>query len=240
LKESEKENREVRTERDFGPDTEKLKNLSSSPEKSRSLLRQGARSEKSELIAAEKADSTTRYPVIKMCAWLGVSTSGFYDHHNAVEADPAQRCAKIIIHVQAAYRAVRGAHGVRDDHDIEFRRRPFLTARVTTAVVWSWEPVHRTALGLRPGPAAAGIAGTPALVSLPTAAVAAGAALLAVDALTPLGSHPGAALDHRPKPCGWSAAAVGTRRARPCPPQPAYGFAVHAEPVRQELSNERR
>jgi hypothetical protein len=89
---------------DFGTYTEKLKNLSRSPQESRSLLRQGARSEKFELIAAEKADSTTHYLVTKMCARLGVSTSGIYDHHNAVEADRAQRCANIIIDVQAAYR----------------------------------------------------------------------------------------------------------------------------------------
>jgi hypothetical protein len=34
-------------------------------------------SEKFELVAAEKADPNSRYPVIKMCAWLGLSTSGF-------------------------------------------------------------------------------------------------------------------------------------------------------------------
>jgi hypothetical protein len=69
-------------------------------------------SEKFELIAAEKADPTSRCPVIKMCAWLGVSTSGFYDHCNAVETDRARRRTKIITHVQAAYRLGRGAYGV--------------------------------------------------------------------------------------------------------------------------------
>jgi hypothetical protein len=58
------------------------------------------------------------------------------------------------------------------------------------------------------------------LVLLPAAAVAAGAvaALPAVAASTPLSSHPGTALDDRPMPRGSSAAAVGTRRAFPCPP----------------------
>jgi putative transposase len=73
-------------------------------------------SEKFELVAAEKADPTSRYPLIKMCAWLGVSTSGFYDHCNAVETGRARRRAKIIIQVQAAHKAGRGAYGVRRIH----------------------------------------------------------------------------------------------------------------------------
>jgi putative transposase len=68
-------------------------------------------SEKFELIAAEKADPTSRCPVIKMCAWLGVSTSGFYDHCNAVETDRARRRTKIITHVQAAYRLAAALTG---------------------------------------------------------------------------------------------------------------------------------
>ena len=61
------------------------------PEKSRGLLREGAMSEKYALIAAEKADPTSPYPVIKMCVWLEVSTSGFYDHCNALPS--TGRCA---------------------------------------------------------------------------------------------------------------------------------------------------
>jgi hypothetical protein len=58
-------------------------------------------------LPAETAHSTTRYPVIKMCAWLGLSAYGSYDHRNSVEADRAQRRAKIIIPVRADYRASR-------------------------------------------------------------------------------------------------------------------------------------
>ena len=46
-------------------------------------------SEKYALIAAEKADPTSPYPVIKMCVWLEVSTSGFYDHGNALPSTRA-------------------------------------------------------------------------------------------------------------------------------------------------------
>jgi putative transposase len=75
-------------------------------------------SETFELIAAEKADPNSRYPVSKMCAWLGVSTSGFYDHHNAGLSDRARRRTKIITHVRAAYRLGRGAYGVRRVHAV--------------------------------------------------------------------------------------------------------------------------
>jgi putative transposase len=75
-------------------------------------------SEKFDLIAAEKADPTSPYPVIKMCVWLKVSTSGFYDHCNAVETDRARRRTKIITHVEAAFKAGRGTYGVRRVHAI--------------------------------------------------------------------------------------------------------------------------
>lgn len=69
--------------------------------------------EKFDLIAAEKADPASPYSVTSMCRWLEVSTSGFYDHCNAVETDQARRRAKIITHVEAAFAAGRGSYGVR-------------------------------------------------------------------------------------------------------------------------------
>jgi putative transposase len=75
-------------------------------------------SEKFDLIAAEKADPISPYPVIKMCAWLGVSTSGFYDNLNAVETDRQRRRNKIITHVKAAHKAGRGTYGVRRVHAV--------------------------------------------------------------------------------------------------------------------------
>ena len=74
--------------------------------------------EKFAFIAAEKADVTSPYPVTKMCRWLEVSTSGFYDHLNAVESDRARRRTKIIPHVQAAFGAGRGTYGVRRVHQV--------------------------------------------------------------------------------------------------------------------------
>jgi transposase InsO family protein len=75
-------------------------------------------SEKFDLIAAEKADPASPYKVTKMCAWLEVSTSGFYDHVNATETDRARRRAKIITHVEAAHEAGRGCYGVRRVHAV--------------------------------------------------------------------------------------------------------------------------
>jgi len=92
-------------------------------------------SEKFGLIAAEKADPTSRYPVIKMCGWLGVSTSGFYDHCNAVESDRARRRAKIITQVQATYRLGRGAYGVRRVHAVLSRSHDPEVASVSLNLV---------------------------------------------------------------------------------------------------------
>lgn len=64
-------------------------------------------------IAAEKADPASLYPVIKMCRWLKVSTSGFYAHLDAIESDRDRRRAKIIGFVRAAFAAGRGTYGVR-------------------------------------------------------------------------------------------------------------------------------
>ena len=68
-------------------------------------------------IAAEKA-SKTHPPVTKMCGWLHVSTSGFYDHGNAVESDRARRRVKVTQHVQAAFALGRGSYGVRRVHRV--------------------------------------------------------------------------------------------------------------------------
>jgi putative transposase len=75
-------------------------------------------SEKYALIAAEKADPTSPYPVIKMCAWLEVSTSGFYDYLNSEPSARALRRTKIITHLQAVYDLGRGTYGVRRVHAI--------------------------------------------------------------------------------------------------------------------------
>jgi transposase InsO family protein len=75
-------------------------------------------SEKYALIAAEKAVPASPYRVVKMCAWLQVSTSGFYDHCNAEPSAQALRRTKIISYVQAGFDLGRGAYGVRRVHAV--------------------------------------------------------------------------------------------------------------------------
>ena len=88
-------------------------------------------------IAAEKADVTSPYPVTKMCAWLKVSTSGFYDHQNAVESDRARRRAKLTQHVQATFDLGRGTYGVRRVHQVLRRSHDPEVASVSTKLVRS-------------------------------------------------------------------------------------------------------
>jgi len=75
-------------------------------------------SDKYALIAAEKADPTSSYPVISMCTWLAVSTSGFHEWTTATPSARARRRALVTLHVQAAFTAGRGAYGVRRVHAV--------------------------------------------------------------------------------------------------------------------------
>ena len=75
-------------------------------------------SESYELIAAEKADPTSPFGVVLMCAVLGVSTSAFYDWLTRAPSARQRRRAKITVHVQAAFEAGRGTYGVRRVHAI--------------------------------------------------------------------------------------------------------------------------
>lgn len=72
--------------------------------------------EKFGFIAAEKTDPSCPYPVVAMCRWLGVSTSGFYDHLAAEPSARSVRRALVADYVQAAFGRGRGAYGVRRVH----------------------------------------------------------------------------------------------------------------------------
>jgi GT2 family glycosyltransferase len=75
--------------------------------------------------------------------------------------------------------ASRGGHvrfsEAHEPWDLELRKGPFLRARVTTAVLWSWTPSHRVRYGAR------------WTVLLPLVAIAAAAAWLGVEELWALG-----------------------------------------------------
>ncbi len=75
-------------------------------------------SDKYELIAAEKANPASPYPVRSMCCWLKVSASGFYTHCAAAPSARARRRQLVTDYVQAAFDRGRGAYGVRRVHAI--------------------------------------------------------------------------------------------------------------------------
>lgn len=70
------------------------------------------------LIAAEKADPTSPYPVRLMCAALGVSTSAFYAWLSAEPSPRQRRRVKLAACVRAAFDAGRGTYGVRRVHAV--------------------------------------------------------------------------------------------------------------------------
>ncbi len=68
--------------------------------------------EKYELIYAEKAN----YPIVKMCEWIAVSRSGFYDWQARRAAGPnaaARRRSRLARLIRAAFDASRGTYGAR-------------------------------------------------------------------------------------------------------------------------------
>ena len=95
LRELEKEVRELRLEKEL---------LGGS----RSLLRERvSMSDTYELIEAEKDvrtdTGTLKYTVTKMCSWLEVSTSGFYEWRNRAKSATAERRAHLSELVQKAF-----------------------------------------------------------------------------------------------------------------------------------------
>jgi len=69
-------------------------------------------SEKYSFIDAEKA----HYPVVKMCAWLQVSTSGFYAWRDRPASPTARRRARLARLVQAIFDDSDGTYGYRRVH----------------------------------------------------------------------------------------------------------------------------
>jgi hypothetical protein len=65
-----------------------------------------------ELIDAQKAS----YPVVKMCSWLGVSRSGFYEWASRPESATARRRAELCLLIQKAFDDSDGTYGHRRVH----------------------------------------------------------------------------------------------------------------------------
>ena len=104
LKELERENQELRAETAF------LK-------KGRGLLREGtAVVGKYEYIDSLRNDPTETTPVWKMCLWLAVSTSGFYDWLKRPQSATAARREALAARVRHFFTASDGTYGYRRIH----------------------------------------------------------------------------------------------------------------------------
>ena len=70
-------------------------------------------SSKYEFIDGEKAN----YPVVKMCRWSNVSTSGFYEWRNSAASATAQRRAALTVHVTRVFDDSDQTYGYRRVHE---------------------------------------------------------------------------------------------------------------------------
>jgi hypothetical protein len=77
-------------------------------------------SAKFELIDAEKetrnSDGTPRYRITKMCAWLTVSTSGYYEWASRPASATARRRAHLAVLIEKAFTDSQGRYGHRRVH----------------------------------------------------------------------------------------------------------------------------
>ncbi|MCA1837042.1 MAG: IS3 family transposase [Actinobacteria bacterium] len=81
--------------------------------KSGGLLRPGVSvSARYELIDVEKAN----YPVVRMCAWIGVSASGFYEWRGRLSSATAIRRAELTVLVRYVFDDSDGTYGYRRVH----------------------------------------------------------------------------------------------------------------------------
>jgi putative transposase len=61
------------------------------------------------------------YPIVKMCAWLGVSTSGFYEWKDRPASPAARRRERLAAMIAAIFEANHGTYGYRRIHAVLVR-----------------------------------------------------------------------------------------------------------------------
>src|SRR5213078_3595892 len=88
------------------------------PQKSRGILREGAPvSEKYAFIEAEGAtvagDTACAPGITQMCAWLGVSRSGFYEWRSRPVSAAAKRRSELKLLIAKAFEDSDGTYGYR-------------------------------------------------------------------------------------------------------------------------------
>jgi putative transposase len=58
------------------------------------------------------------YPIVKMCAWLGVSTSGYYEWKDRAPSPAVQRRERLAAMITAIFEANHGTYGYRRIHAV--------------------------------------------------------------------------------------------------------------------------
>ena len=87
------------------------------PKKSGSLLRQGAAVvSRYEFIDSQKVEPHNRNPVVKMCYWLDVSTSGFYHWLTRPQSATAARREALLARIRHYFEESEGTYGYRRIH----------------------------------------------------------------------------------------------------------------------------
>lgn len=71
-----------------------------------------------EFIAAEEGDGDCPWPVTKMCAWLGVSRSGYYEWRTRPPSPAARRRSRLATLIRAIFDRSRGTYGYRRVHAV--------------------------------------------------------------------------------------------------------------------------
>lgn len=66
--------------------------------------------------ATKNPDGSPRYRVTAMCAWLGVSTSGFYEWRGRGPSASARRRAELAVLIRRIFTASKGVYGYRRIH----------------------------------------------------------------------------------------------------------------------------
>jgi putative transposase len=61
------------------------------------------------------------FPIVKMCAWLGVSTSGYYEWKDRAPSPAAQRRERLATLITAIFEANHGTYGYRRIHAVLVR-----------------------------------------------------------------------------------------------------------------------
>jgi putative transposase len=71
---------------------------------------------KYDYIDSQKSDPTNQNPVVKMCLWMAVSTSGFYDWAIRPQSATAARQEALIARIQHFFEESDGIYGYRRIH----------------------------------------------------------------------------------------------------------------------------